>query len=96
MVMQQAMAYRKPVIVTDIPSIKDYMFSDDSLVLVPPNDPAALTAAIDRLMKNDAARDALAVRAGEIFDAHLSMDRMAERVTELMKAELAAADSQPI
>ncbi|RFB04187.1 glycosyltransferase family 4 protein [Parvularcula marina] len=96
MVMQQAMAYRKPVIVTDIPSIRDYIFSDDSLVLVPPNDPAALAAAIDRLMKDDAARDALAGRAGEIFDAHLSMDRMAERVTELMKAELAAADSQPI
>jgi glycosyltransferase involved in cell wall biosynthesis len=51
------MSYRKPVVASDIGGITDIVAHDQTGLLVPPGDAAALAAALERLARDpDAAR----------------------------------------
>lgn len=52
MVLIQAMAYRKPLIVTNTPTILDYLQHEVNALLVKPGDEVELRTAIDRLRNN--------------------------------------------
>jgi glycosyltransferase involved in cell wall biosynthesis len=56
-VLLEAMSYRKPVVASDIGGITDIVAHDQTGLLVPPGDAAALAAALERLARDpDAAR----------------------------------------
>ncbi|HQU07452.1 MAG: hypothetical protein B7X04_00570 [Parcubacteria group bacterium 21-54-25] len=63
-VILDAMAAGRPVIATDRAWIHDYFTVGKEILIVPPSDPKALTAAIERLWRDDALRESLA-RAGQ-------------------------------
>jgi glycosyltransferase involved in cell wall biosynthesis len=52
MVALQAMAFRKPIVVTRTPTIEEYLHHEKEALLVPPGDAAALSAAVDRLRQD--------------------------------------------
>jgi glycosyltransferase involved in cell wall biosynthesis len=49
----EAMAMGRAVIVSDSPGIRDYVAPEETALVVPPNDPVALRAAIQRLLGDD-------------------------------------------
>jgi len=61
----EAMAAGRPVVVTDLPCFADQLRADFNALLVPPQDPAALAAALARLLREPALRATLAARAAE-------------------------------
>lgn len=56
------MAAHRPIIASDLPSLRDVL-TDDNAVLIPPDDPAALAAAIQHLLSDPAHAQSLAHRA---------------------------------
>ena len=63
LVLIEAMAAGVPVVATDVPGIRDVVRHDLTGLLVPPDDPAALAAAIDRAVTDDALRRQLVAAA---------------------------------
>jgi glycosyltransferase involved in cell wall biosynthesis len=65
----EAMACRRPVIATDFGgAVRDIIREDVDGLLVPSEDPAALAAAMVRLMRDPAERERLAARAPEVVE----------------------------
>ena len=73
----QCMAMGKPIIVTDVPGIRDYVDNGSTAVVVPPKDSRALHEAADELLKSEAA----ASRIGA-----MALDVVRERYTESLMA----------
>jgi glycosyltransferase involved in cell wall biosynthesis len=73
----EAMAYRLPAVVTDLPENREAI--GDTGVAVPPGDEAALAAALSRLAANDGESTALGERArqrvAELFGAGTMVER---------------------
>ncbi len=59
----EAMGYRRPLIASDLPALRETIRDGETGRLVPPEDPAALARAITELADNPAQRDALATQA---------------------------------
>jgi glycosyltransferase involved in cell wall biosynthesis len=74
MVVIQAMGLGKAVIVTDTPTIRDYVTAGHDAVLVPPGDPAALRETIARLLADPAERERLGRNASATFDRACSTE----------------------
>ncbi len=70
-VARQAMAYGRPVVATPVGGLTDAVVDGETGVLVPPNDPAALRVAIERLLGDPELRGRLGAagraRARELF-----------------------------
>jgi len=62
----EAMAAGRPVIVSDLPALRDLVGGEQTATLVPPGDVAALSAAMTALA-DDAARRARLAAAGRAF-----------------------------
>jgi len=79
MVIIQAMALGRPLVVTQTPTIGDYLRHEDTALLVPRGDVPAMAAAIHRLLDDPATAAALGGRAkaryAEMFsaEAHLRL-----------------------
>jgi glycosyltransferase involved in cell wall biosynthesis len=52
----EAMAHARPVVATDVGGLRDLVVDGETGVVVPPRDPAALRAALDRLLADPALR----------------------------------------
>jgi glycosyltransferase involved in cell wall biosynthesis len=75
----EAMASGRPIVASDLPSIREVLTHEDNALLVPPGDAKALASAIDRLVRDRALRDRLAARAFE--DArNYSWEARADRI----------------
>lgn len=61
----EAMAAGLPVVATDLPCFADQLRSGENALLVPPHNPAALAAALTRLLREAALRETLGHRARE-------------------------------
>ncbi|MBE2998298.1 glycosyltransferase [Nocardiopsis sp. HNM0947] len=61
----EAMAYGVPVVASDLPALRELLADGRAGTLVPPADPAALAAALIRLRKDDAYREAQVAQALE-------------------------------
>lgn len=59
----EAMACGTPVVCTDIGGVRDFAFHEQTALLVPPRDPAALASAIARMIDDAALRGRLAAQA---------------------------------
>lgn len=84
MVMLQAMAYRKPVIVTRIETILDYVDESCGITFVPARDPVALRRAIQMLLDDPEQARALGTRAYATYLARLSMDAYITNILEVV------------
>ena len=74
MVLIQAMALARPLVVTRTPTVGDYLHDEDTALLVPRGDASALAAAIQRLLDNPAAAAAMGRRAQARYAAQFSTD----------------------
>lgn len=81
----QAMACGRPVVLSDYRGLWDrHVFADGhNCVLVPPGDPAALAAAIDRLRADPELRQRIGTAARETATTHFALDRMNQDIIAL-------------
>jgi len=84
MVLLHAMAYRKPIIITETDSIKDYLHVDNCVYFVPSGDDKALAAAITKLMKDKKLRVELASNAGVNYDGFFTPEVMAKNYHQVL------------
>jgi glycosyltransferase involved in cell wall biosynthesis len=79
----EAMLAGTPVVASDIGSISEAVAHGETGLLVPPDDPFALTAAIRKLLDDPRRRRALSEAAGSRARRHFTSSIMAERYLEL-------------
>ncbi len=82
LVLLEGMAASTPIVASDLPGYRNVARHGQEALLVPPGDPAALAAAIRRVLENAETARSL-VAAGEARAACYSMDHLAERYLEL-------------
>lgn len=79
-VLMEAMASGLPVVSGDLPTIRELIVDDSCGVLVTPGDPRALAREIDRLLADDARRQAVGragrSRVAEEFSLDVTLDRL--------------------
>ena len=61
----EAMAVRRPIVASDLPSLREILTDGSAAVMVPPDDPAALAEAARALLDDPGRGERLARRAGE-------------------------------
>jgi glycosyltransferase involved in cell wall biosynthesis len=79
-VLLEAMASGVPVVSTPVSGIPELIESGHDGLLVPPNDPAALADAIDKLLASQEMRESLARAARTKIESSFSLDASAERL----------------
>ncbi|HXV59442.1 MAG TPA: glycosyltransferase family 4 protein [Vicinamibacteria bacterium] len=80
----EAMAAGRPIVASDLPSIREVLAHEENALLVPAGDPRALASAIDRLLADDSLSVRLAERAGKDVRAY-SWDRRAENLLAFLE-----------
>jgi len=81
----ESMASGRPVIASDLPSIREVLTHEENALLVPSGDARALAAAIERLLLDRDLSRRLAARAFEDVKAY-SWDRRAEAIFSLLES----------
>jgi glycosyltransferase involved in cell wall biosynthesis len=76
----EAMAARRPVVASAIPSIAEVITHGQTGLLVPPGDPVALAQAIQSLLEDSALVDRLTVAARQRVERSFTVDAMARGV----------------
>lgn len=88
-VLIEAAASARPIVASDIPGCREVAREGENALLTPPDDPAALAAALDRLFVDAALRRRLGEAGRRIAEAEFSADDVARRTLELYEALLA-------
>lgn len=88
-VLIEAMAAGTPVIATRVDGVPEIVDDGETGLLVPPGDPEALAAAIERLAGDPGLRAALAERAGRVVRERFSLARHVAGVTAVYEELLA-------
>ena len=83
------MAAGRPIVASDLPSIREVLAHEVNALLVPPGDAAALARAIERLLADPVLASRLA-RAALDGVPEYSWDRRAERLDALFHEVIAA------
>ncbi|MGH9320967.1 MAG: glycosyltransferase family 4 protein [Vicinamibacteria bacterium] len=84
----EAMAARRPIVASDLPSIREVLAHEENALLVRPGDGVALAAAIERLLDDRALSERLASRAFEDVNAY-AWDRRAEAIDDFLAGVVA-------
>jgi glycosyltransferase involved in cell wall biosynthesis len=84
--LMQAMSCSLPVITTPVGSITEIVQDGDTGLLVRPEDPRALRAAIERVLADAPLRARLALRAREIALQRFGEERMVDRMLDVFMA----------
>ena len=93
MVMLQAWALNRPVIVTDTLTIREYATDGEDAILVSPRDPAALRAAILRILGDPACGEALSAHGARTFLERHSTDAVLRGVVSAIIERCELADA---
>jgi len=80
------MASGAPIVASDLPSVREVLRQGDNALLVPPDDPAALAQAIERLLAEPALARRLGSQARQDVRAY-TWDARASRLLEFLGAE---------
>jgi glycosyltransferase involved in cell wall biosynthesis len=78
------MASGRPIVASDLPSIREVLTHERNALLADPGDPAAFVAAVTRLQREPELAGRLAARA-RIDVADYTWDRRAERLEALLR-----------
>ena len=68
----EALAHGIPLVGFDVGAIREYLIDDETGMLVPPGDTAALASAIDRILADPAKAAAMGVRGRELVSARFT------------------------
>ncbi|HET7767630.1 MAG TPA: glycosyltransferase family 4 protein [Chloroflexota bacterium] len=90
LVFLEAMAAGKPVVATNVSAIPEVVLPDQTGLLVPPDDPAALAAALLRLCEDPAERYRLGNAGYERVHLHFAADRMIDETLSIYREALAS------
>jgi glycosyltransferase involved in cell wall biosynthesis len=82
----EAEAMAAPIVATGRPVVREYLTQGESALLVPPEDPAALGAAIASLLDDPELAQALGKAGRRRVAAHHTMDDMAARLAPILRA----------
>jgi glycosyltransferase involved in cell wall biosynthesis len=80
----EAMAAGRPIVASDTPSTREFLRPGENALLVPPGDPAALAAALDRVLHEPGLAESLA-RSAYAEAPRYSWDARARALGELLK-----------
>ena len=92
----EAMAMGKAVVASNIDSIREIIESDVNGLLVPPQDPAQLAAAIRRLAASPELRRTLGARAYQTIQAGFTAEEMTRQVERLYLHQLRRLVAAPV
>ena len=81
----EAMAMARPIVATDRPAIREYVEHERSALLVPPEDPAALRQAIERIVDDGALAERLGAGARAVAEERLKTSDMAARLAPVIR-----------
>jgi glycosyltransferase involved in cell wall biosynthesis len=81
----QAMLVGLPCVTTSVGAIPELARHDDTALVVPAEDPAALRAALERLLRDQALRQRLGAAARRHAAENFSQERMLERMEEIYR-----------
>ena len=82
----EAMSMAKPVIVTETPSLRDYLPPPGSGVIIQPGDAQALQAAVKQLLDNPEAARQMGLRARAFVLRQFSPERHFEQYSEMLES----------
>jgi hypothetical protein len=85
----EALATGAPVITADTPAARELLDDGVAALLVPPNDPEALAAALRRLASDESLRTAIATAGGHVYTERASRRVLGERWREALGAAAA-------
>jgi glycosyltransferase involved in cell wall biosynthesis len=91
----EMMAMGKCVVATRTQGQTDTIVGGETGVYVPPGDPAAMRAAIQRLLENPADIDRIGRAARRFIEENAGLDRFVSRVAEATRAAFAAREARP-
>lgn len=81
----EAMAMRKPLVVTGTPGIADYVADGETAVVVPPGDPSALRGAIAELLEDGDKAERLAENGRRAVERGRNLDAYVQTVTAIAR-----------
>ena len=87
----EAMALGKPIVASDVPGVRDMVSDGVSALLVPPGDPHALAAALQRILADESLGRRLGATAAGQAKERFSLDRMARETLRYFEEALAAS-----
>ena len=82
----EAMAMARPIVATDRPILHEYVEDGETAVLVPPEDPEALAAAIARVLAERAPSASLGAAARARVEAGLTTRHFARAIAPILRA----------
>jgi glycosyltransferase involved in cell wall biosynthesis len=87
----EGMAAGLPLIATNVGDVPSVVRNDETGILLPPGDPAALVAAIVDLLRNREKRRRLGSAARQLVESEYSAERMANEYLDTYKAAVSAS-----
>ena len=78
--------FSKPVVATDVGGMREIVSDGVSGVLVQPDDPAALTSALQRLIDSPELRDRIGRGGRDAYVESFTLDTMAENAERFYRA----------
>jgi glycosyltransferase involved in cell wall biosynthesis len=84
----QALAMGRPVVASAVGGIPEVIQHEHTGVLVPPNDPAALAAAVVQVLRHGAQAAAWAETGRQLVETHYTLERMIDRTAAVYTAVL--------
>jgi glycosyltransferase involved in cell wall biosynthesis len=80
----ETLACSIPIIVTDYPGMGDFVRTHDCGMVVPPNSPTAIAAAVHQLAKNKDAARKMGARGRKAVESDHSWDKRAEQTLDVL------------
>jgi glycosyltransferase involved in cell wall biosynthesis len=84
--MLEAMAAGLPMIATDVGGAREVLGDSEWGLLIPPKDPAAIRAAVERLLTDDLLRSGMAQAGKRRVEENYSVTNLAHRLSDLYRS----------
>lgn len=84
----EAMASEVPVIASNVGGVKEFVFHEDTGLVVEPGDPSALSGAMEKLLNSPELSDAMVQRALSRVERSFTIEKMTEQIVSLYRKML--------